>query len=133
MNEKEREEKKREEAFVDGIIEGLDRSSAELAPGVLRRLARSRALALEEGERRGGRGGRGWRRRFTRGAMAGLAAASVAVVAFLALQGGPASVRGYDVVEDVDLLASADRLELLEEMDFYAWLAEREGNGDIEG
>lgn len=127
MKEKTTDEKRSEEAFVRRVAEGLDRGAAELDPAVLRRLARARALALEEGER----GSRRWR--LASRAMAGLAAASAAGIALFVLYGGPVGVRGYDVVEDVELLASADPLDLLEEMDFYAWVAERgerEGGGD---
>jgi hypothetical protein len=83
------------------------------------RLTQARNAALEELQQ-----GRSRRARWMWAPAGGLAAA--AAVAFLLARPGldPAG-RGAPPLEDLDSLAGVENIELLQDVEFYAWLAEQ--------
>ena len=56
---------------------------------------------------------------------------AVLLALVLALNGPATNQAGSDL-EDLDLLANADQLELYEDLEFYAWLAEEESTDEYE-
>lgn len=102
------------------LIERLDRGVEDLDGATRARLARARRRALVESDRR-----RGWREGL---ALGGLAVAGLAVVAVLLWQ--PPSSPAAVPLADVELLAS-EEYELVEDLEFYLWLAH--GGGEATG
>ena len=56
---------------------------------------------------------------------------AVLLALVLALNGPATNQAGSDL-EDLDLLANADQLELYEDLECYAWLAEEESTDEYE-
>lgn len=115
-------DKHSEQQFVSRIREALDQSAEQLAPGVRSRLSRMRheAAALHA-ERQAPR--KSWRW------AAGLAAASVVAVLMLMLPfNRPAEKTPLAVIDDMEILASSDPLEIYEDMEFYSWLSDLEND-----
>lgn len=112
-------------SFIKKIKQELDEGTERLPAGIQSRLTRMRHEALEAGERQG------FLARFTGLNPAlrwpGLVTASVAVLAVFLYFQTPGGIQPN--LEDIDLLASEDQLELYEELEFYAWLAEQEVGG----
>ncbi len=111
-------EKEREEAFVKKAGATLDESLEGLDARSLSRLAQVRNRALEA------HGARSTRRLGRYGApVVGLftTTAVVLIVASLLLK-GPLPIDPYGDPADVEILASAEQLDLLDELDFYSWL-----------
>ena len=107
----------RAKRLFDASVEYLDAPTRA-------RLTRARARALERARTptaaAGLLGARGW-------AAAGAAAAVTAAVALLVWQGTPSRPGGVDVaaLDDLEILLGEDELEMLEELEFYAWLEEQ--------
>jgi len=59
----------------------------------------------------------------------GLTAACALVLALALWVGFPVGSNSVPMLEDVELLASADSLDFYEDMDFYGWLAEYDPAG----
>ena len=114
-------EKKREEEFIEEVRRTLDESTEALDTGTTARLSRARKQALEGQGERAARS-RGW----YRSPLAGLAAASVLVIVGALYFSSIGGFSANGSVEDVELLASTEELTLLEELDFYTWLASDE-------
>jgi hypothetical protein len=87
------------------------------------KLTQARHAALEElNPTRSRAWGRGW------AALAGVTAATVmAVWIGYANLGSPASETSELPLDDFDIVAEAPNLELLEDVEFYAWIAEQPG------
>lgn len=134
-----------EKRFLEQVRQTLDREAADLAPETERRLENMRAQALERaGERAwddlGQQGRMSWIMSGLsswRVAGPGLALAAALVLALsLGLfrgEGAPernrTAERDAELMEMVDLLGTVDdpeMLEMLDDMDFYTWLAEQE-------
>ncbi len=113
-------DKRDEQQFVSRIREALDQSAEQLAPGGRARLSRMRHEAVtRQAERRAPR--RSWRW------AAGLAAASAAAVLMLILPlNRPAEKTPLAAIDDMEILASSDPLEIYEDMEFYSWLSDLE-------
>jgi hypothetical protein len=108
----------RAKQLFDASVENLDgRTRARLAQ------ARNRALERATGSHRAARafGARNWL------ATAGVLAA-VALVAVLVAQRTVVEDPGVEMaaLDDLELLLGEDELEMLEELEFYAWLEEQE-------
>ncbi len=116
-------ENSKDRVFLETIRSALDESAKVLDARTLSRLGTARNMALAYLERH--KGGR--RLRFR---LAGFAAASAAVLAAVIFFSGPSGIRFNDNLEDVEILASGEQLEFLDELDFYAWLADKQ---DSEG
>ncbi len=115
-----------EEEFLRRIREGLDAGAGALDAATVMRLRRARAHAIEAA---------GVRARRVRGWVP--AAAAVAGVAVLAVWIGwsasmhrhtPASAAAARL-DAVEVLASGANLDLYENLNFYAWLANGSGHG----
>lgn len=111
--------------WIDRIKSHLDQQTEQLDAGVLSRLTRARHRALEAG--RGSAAGWPWKHWMPL-PVAGLAAAATVLLALALTLGTPETGSNGTPLEDLDLLASADQLELYENLEFYAWLAESSGN-----
>jgi hypothetical protein len=129
-----------DEALTSAVRESLDASTESLPPGVASRLAAARADALEAGTRSG------WLERWfaPRVGWAGAALGSVAVLvlalALLPDNGAeraptiadgaapiPAGAPGEGPALDLEDLEVAANLELMEDLEFVAWLALEDG------
>jgi len=110
MNESDENEK----AFTAVIRADLDRGADALDEGTRRALANARRHAMNHRPRP---------RTYWRAA-GGLALAGLAALAVVKLyQPPPTSVQPSSGLEDVELLSSAEELDLYKDMDFYFWLA----------
>ena len=111
-------EKNTEEAMIAQIREALEESTAQLDPGVRSRLNRMRHEAVAQ--RRAIR----QRRLIWRYAAGALATAAMAGWIFW----GPSTRTPQDnalaMMDDMDLLASGEPLEIYEEIEFYSWLSD---------
>ena len=105
--------KKSDQQFADEAKSLFDDSVERLDAATLSALNRNRHAALERAQ-----GARLWRRRWV--PVTGVAAAIV-VAAMLALPGN-----GVDTIPagttDMDILLGEDSIEMLEDLEFYAWL-----------
>jgi hypothetical protein len=123
----------RDDAFVEKVRETLDESVRGIDAGTSARLESARASALEglraKEERRGGRGSRGRmgrRQSLVPMPVAGLVMATAVCLAAAVVFFKPAGPGVYDHLNDVEILATVEEFELVDELDFYSWLAERE-------
>ena len=114
----------KEKLFVANVKKALDLDTKNLDPVTQDKLARARRKALRSGERKGF-DIREW---FTVPVM-GWATACVfalGLVYFMQPTNGT-----LPPLEDIDLLVAEDNLEFYDRLEFYAWLAEE--NGDAAG
>lgn len=106
-----------EATFLADLRQDLDLSCARLPPGLRARLRERRSLALAPTPSL-------WQRPWL-APLGGALAMSVLVLALLPLglplPAGEATVEA--ALEDLDILAAGEELELLEEFEFYQWLA----------
>jgi len=104
--------------FIDRAGRLLRQQTEELDADIRSRLTRARHRALESASRR------------RAPSPAWISAGATAAVAVLALglwiggQPGGSAEDPTQMAEDMDLLLSEESLELLEELEFYAWLDE---------
>ena len=103
-----------DQAFVSAAKSVLDRSAQELDGETIARLHRTRRHALEA---------RPQRAPWVVWA-GGLAAACVALVVGALWWAEPSQTVPVAGLEDIELITSADNLELYEDLDFYRWLAD---------
>ena len=115
-------DKQGEQEFVSRIREVLDQSAEELEPGIRSRLNRMRHEAVaRHAQRRAPR--RSWRW------AAGLATVSAAAVLMLMLPlDRPTEKTPLAAIDDMEILASSDPLEIYEDMEFYGWLSDLEND-----
>jgi len=105
-------DKQREQDFLDKAKAALDEGVEQFDALTLARLRSARRRALESTRRRSP----WWI------PAGGLAAASIAVLAVVLWFKPVGSDLVAANVEDIELLTTADNLELYEELDFYRWL-----------
>ncbi len=105
-----------DEAFIDAVKQHLDRHADDLDELTSARLQAIRRRALDENKRPA----LGWL------PLGGLATAAVALLAVAIWTFAPPVTDGLP--GDPELLAQAEDLELIEELDFYVWLEEIESN-----
>ncbi|MGH8632067.1 MAG: DUF3619 family protein [Burkholderiales bacterium] len=106
----------RDEGFIRAIRSRLDQSTEHLDAATLSRLAQARHAALEGP-------GRARTRRYWLPAAALATAASAVVVAVLVSR---APATSEPMLEDLELIAAPDELDLYGDLEFYAWLEEYE-------
>lgn len=109
-----------EQQIVSRIRSALEQSRDRLEPGIRSRLNRMRheAVARQAAQPP-------WRRRwpFATGLLATAAAAGL--ILFLPLN-RPAEKTPLAAMDDMEILASSDPLEIYEDMEFYTWLSDLE-------
>jgi len=112
-----------QDEFIEKAGRLLRRQSEELDAGIRARLTRARHRALEQTGHR--------RMAVPIWVPAGLSAVVAALALALWLGAWPGGAGGdpNHMAEDMDLLLSEESLELLEELEFYAWLDE--GSPDV--
>ena len=103
--------------WLDRARRRLQRSTEELDPDTLRRLRQARAAALGQADRKAPTRWMPW------GGAALAASLALAVLLWQPWAGPPESPAA---LEDLELLAAEENLELYEELEFYLWL-ESEG------
>lgn len=115
-------------SFIRKIKRDLNEGTQRLDAATQSRLTRLRHEALDAGERQGFFAGFNfWHSAYR---WPGLATAGTAtLVVFLYFQ-IPAVQPN---IEDLDLLASEDQLELYQDLEFYAWLADQRVAGPLAG
>lgn len=113
----------RDRVFIEGVKTRLDASIEHVDEEIQRRLRQARIRALEEGEVH-----RGSMWHLLRIPAMGMAAAAILLIALLTYVGGPSKDQTMAQVENAELFASKESLELLVNLDFYLWLSEEEEN-----
>ena len=104
----------------------LLRASADALDGNVRsRLTQARSAAIEEA--RQARTSFAWRRLVPAGALAG--AAVLALVLWNGASRAPDPVTPHNSFEDLDLIVTSESFELLEDLEFYEWVAETDASG----
>jgi len=115
-------------ALLARVRLALDGEALSLDAATLARLRAARRSALARAGRR--RTWRVWPTRSSEWLLPASGFASIAVVALtIAVTVGRPGVAPRAGVEDVELLGSKADLELLDDLDFYAWLPSAEGRG----
>ena len=113
--------------FIAGIKKNLDDSTERLDAGVRSRLTQARHHALDQKK-----GVPSWFGDWSWKTVSGVAAMTAVLLALVLALNGPATNQAGSDLEDLDLLANADQLELYEDLEFYAWLAEEESTDEYE-
>jgi hypothetical protein len=113
------------EEFEKQARELLEESTQRLDGRVRSRLTQARFAAVEEARR--SRHSSTWRTWVPAGALA--AAAVLAVVVWNGQPAPPASL-GVQSLDDLEIVAGGENFELLENLDFYEWVA-TQGTADI--
>lgn len=109
--------------IADKVKGVLDSGLKQMEPQVLSRLRQARAQAVEAAQRRR-RGALSWLRFPALGA----SAAGAAVLAAYLFMVQPAGVRNSIGMEDIEILASSETLDICLDPEFYLWLSEEEQN-----
>jgi hypothetical protein len=106
-----------ENVFLERVKQQLDQHAEALDEVTAARLKSARTRALDAGSR----SRMGW---LPMTGLATAAAALLAVVIWNQLPGDDSVMPG-----EWDMLATSEELELIDELDFYAWLEETEASG----
>jgi hypothetical protein len=115
----------REPGSLERRAQELLRASADALDGNIRsRLTQARSAAIEEARR--ARKPFAWRTLVPAGALA--AAAVLAVVLWNGGPRGPIPATPHNF-EDIDLLVTSESFELLEDLEFYEWVAATDSDG----
>lgn len=114
-------EEQQDREFIDAVRRDLDRTAEGLDAGIQSRLTQARYAALEQKSApRAWFAGWSWKP-----ATALAATACLALALSFTLNHAPVSEKGPGL-EDMEVLTANDQLELYEDLEFYAWLAEEE-------
>jgi hypothetical protein len=105
----------REKDLIDHIKRHLDESVADLDAPTAARIAVARATALREGTKR---------RLVWRWPAVGLATAAAGLLAFMITSRSVPPQLTAEHREVLEIIASEKNIELFENLEFYAWLAE---------
>ena len=114
-------EHEREQAFVEKVKATLNESDKNLDARTLSRLREARHRALQADRPRAAWVRYGWR------IPAAGVATSVALLSVMLYVSLPSRIPLGDALEDADILASSENLEISVDLDFYTWLAEDAG------
>ncbi len=117
-----KKEDHRDAEFLRRVRAALDESADRMDAETLSRLRRARYAALEAGVKK--RGGLWTRFRIP---AVGLATACIALFAVFLYFRAPEKP-DVSRMEDVEILASGDNLDLFAQLDFYTWVAEEEAH-----
>lgn len=113
----------RDKIFLENVKTVLDQDTADLDAATLSRLRQIRYAAMEESETSQSN----WWRRFRLPAVALVTASLIATFTFVQMR-TPEELSATNTFEDMEIIASNDQLDLYEDFDFYAWLAEEQQN-----
>ena len=113
----------REKNFLENATNILDQDIEDLDGATRSRLRQIRHTALEKA----GTGRPTWWQRFRMPAAALVTASLIAAFSFLQMRKSD-ELQTVKTIEDVEILASNEQLDLYEDFDFYAWLAEEQQN-----
>lgn len=118
---------KHPDSFSHNARQALDQSVEDLSPETLDQLNRIRRDAVNETPGRSGAAAWGW---WASGSLAAamLVAAVVLVTPEVTSDSAPELAQD-GLPDDMELLAAEDDLELMEEIEFVAWLMEQENAG----
>ena len=111
----------REKHFVESAKRVLDQDADNLDGATASRLRQMRYTALEQAEKRAS----SWWRRFRIPAAALVTASLIASFTFVQMRTSD-ELQTVKTIEDMEILAAAEQLDLYEDYDFYAWLAEEQ-------
>jgi hypothetical protein len=115
-----------EPGSLERRMQELLQASAEALDGNIRsRLTRARSAAVEEARK--ARTPFAWRTLVPAGALA--AAAVLAVVLWSGGSRAPVPATPHNSFEDIDLLVTSESFELLEDLEFYEWVAAADPDG----
>ncbi len=115
--------KETEDKFVQEFKKALDQSARDLDAGTLARLTRARQAALAKQK---ATVVPWWQ--WMKYPAAGLATALL-IFTFVNITRPPQDYSGpVATLEDMDIIAAADHLELYADLDFYSWLAEKQAD-----
>lgn len=104
--------------FEQHIKRLLDDSTEHLDAGVQSRLTQARYRALEQGRKTS------WWSEWIPKPIPAFAAAACVLLALVMTLKDPSGTQSENTLDDLELLATTDQLELYEDLEFYAWLAE---------
>lgn len=115
-------ETEKDEAFLETAKDLLSERAEEIDAKTRSRLRENRYAALQSLQPR--KRPLSWMWPAT-----GIAVACTAVLAFFLFLKEPGSQEIVSNMEDIELLASSEPIEFYDDLEFYEWLAEREGAG----
>ena len=107
--------------FTRHLKRRLDEAEQNLDAGIRSRLTQTRYQALAQRKENPS-----WWPEWIKQPLPGMAAAFALVLALALTLNGPPSTQPGNGLEDMDLLTAEDQLELYEDLEFYAWLAQEE-------
>jgi hypothetical protein len=115
------------EEFALRSRELLEESTERLDGRVRSRLTQARSAAIEEARR--SRHGFAWRAWIPAGALAGAAALAVFLWSGAPQSPETSPIAVHGSLDDLDIIVTDESFELLEDLEFYEWIAVDEANG----
>ena len=111
---------KRENNFVENAKRVLDQDTENLDGATVSRLRQMRYIARDKAESN-------WWQKFRLPAAALVTASLIATFSYVQMRTSD-ELQTVKTIEDMEILASGEQLDLYEDYDFYAWLAEEQQN-----
>ena len=119
-----------EPGLLERRAQELLRASADALDGNIRsRLTQARSAAIEEARK--ARARFAWRTLVPAGALAG--AAALAFLLWSGVPRAPGPATPHNSFEDIDLIVTSESFELLEDLEFYEWVATTDAAGASSG
>jgi len=114
------------EAFERRTRELLEQSTEQLDGRIRSRLTQARSAAVEEARK--SRMGLAWRMWVPAGALAGAAALAVFLWSGTPHAPGTPTLAVHGSLDDLDIMVTNESFELLEDLEFYQWVAASDGD-----
>jgi hypothetical protein len=118
----------KQQGFERRSRELLSESSEQLDAHIRSKLTQARFAAVEEARKRRGLGT--WRIWMPLG---GLTAAALAVLIWNGALQDPQVTQAQNPLDDLDIIAADENLEMMEEVEFYAWLDTEPSSEEVNG
>ena len=112
-----------ENSFLKKVKHSLDQSEENIPAETQSRLQRIRQESLNIKEKE-----KIWKIKWLLTPYPALATAAVVLLAVLLSFPGNREQIPFNPIDDLEILASSNKIEFYDELDFYAWLAEEEPN-----
>jgi hypothetical protein len=112
-----------ENFFLKKVKRSLDKSEEKIPDATLSRLHRIREEVLKTSEKKNT-----WALKWIPTPYPALATAALVLLAVLISFPGDREPTPVNPLDDLEILASNNKIEFYEELDFYAWLSEEEPN-----